>query len=346
MMQSAAFAIPGDINTLTGGYIYERLLLEGLREIGHDVTHLELGDSFPDPSVADMTHAIDTLTALPPERALILDGLVYGAIDTDGLARVRAPIVAMIHHPLAKETGLDPATAAHLFKTERDNLALARHVLVPSPHTAHILTSEYGVPPAKITVAQPGTDRPTLPHTPTDPPLILSVGILHPRKGHDTLIEALALLPHRTWRAVIVGQPHDPAFATALDDMRHDLGLANQITLAGKLDRPDLFRLYAEATLFALATRYEGYGIVFDEALVRGLPVVACATGAVPQTVPSDAGLLVPPDDPVALADALNTVLTDAPKRAAMTAAAARAGARLPTWSDTAQTASAVLDAL
>lgn len=345
-MKQAAFAIPGDINTLTGGYIYERLLLEGLRNLGHDVAHIELGDTFPNPTPNHMAHAIGALTALPPDCALILDGLVYGSIDTAGLAQVKAPIVAMIHHPLAKETGLDPVMAAHLFRTERDNLALAAEVLVPSPHTAHILTSEYDVPPGKIIIAQPGTDRPTLPHTPTDPPLILSVGILHPRKGHDTLITALARLKHLDWRAVIVGSPHDPTHAEALDQMRHDLGLAERVTLAGRVERPDLFRLYAEATLFALATRYEGYGIVFDEALVRGLPIVACATGAVPQTVPQDAGLLVPPDTPTILADALNHLLTNDSARATKTAGAARAGARLPTWDGTARTVSNMLNAL
>ncbi len=346
MMRPAAFAIPGDITTLTGGYIYERRLLEGLRTHGHDVKHIELGDSFPAPTDAHMAHAVEALTKLPPDRALILDGLVYGSIETNGLAKVRAPIVAMIHHPLALETGLDSATAEHLYKTERDNLALAAHVLVPSPHTANILTTDYAVPEAKITIAQPGTNRPTLPYAPTQPPLILSVGIQHPRKGHDILLRALAKLTHLDWRATIVGSPHDPAHADILAQMRTDLSLTTRVTLAGRLPQADLDQLYAEATLFTLATRYEGYGIVFDEALARGLPIVTCATGAVPQTVPRDAGLLVPPDEPNALAEALAFVLTDENTRAAMTHAARRAGAALPSWSDTARTASAVLNAL
>ncbi|MBF9041889.1 glycosyltransferase [Rhodobacterales bacterium HKCCE4037] len=345
-MKDAAFAIPGDINTLTGGYIYERRLLEGLRAHGHDMVHIELGDSFPAPTESDKAHAIEALVALPPERALILDGLVYGSIATEGLAHVKAPIVAMIHHPLALETGLDKATADHLFRTERDNLALAQAVLVPSPHTADILTRDYAVPPAKITIARPGTERPELPHAPTEPPLILSVGILHPRKGHDTLLSALARLVHLDWRAVIVGTPYDAAHVETLERMRHDLGLTHRVALVGKQDRDALFRLYSEATLFALATRYEGYGIVFDEALARGLPIVSCATGAVPQTVPQDAGLLVPTDDPAALAGALETMLTDTETREAMTRAAIAAGAALPSWDDTSATASKVLNAL
>ncbi len=79
----AAFAIPGDIETLTGGYIYERRLLEGLRGAGRDVTHLRLAATFPDPGPADMADAVAQLTALDPARPLILDGLVFGSIDTD-----------------------------------------------------------------------------------------------------------------------------------------------------------------------------------------------------------------------------------------------------------------------
>ncbi len=345
-MKQAAFAIPGELTTLTGGYIYERRLLEGLRDLGHDVDHIALGDTFPAPTEKHMTHAITELTALPSDRALILDGLVYGSINTAGLAQVRAPIIAMIHHPLALETGLDSQTKAHLFKTERDNLALAAHVLVPSPHTAKILIGDYDVPESKITIAQPGTLRPTMPHTPTQPPLILSVGIQHPRKGHDILLKALAILTHLDWHATIVGSPYDPDHAQALENLRCDLALSDRVTLAGRLPQPDLDQLYAQATLFALATRYEGYGIVFDEALARGLPIVTCATGAVPETVPADAGLLVPPDDATALAGALDTMLTDHTKRSAAAQAAQRAGAALPTWANTARTASNVLNSL
>ncbi|PWJ22437.1 glycosyltransferase family 4 protein [Jannaschia seohaensis] len=345
-MRPAAFAIPGDINTVTGGYIYERRLLMGLRDQGRDVQHLQLAAAFPDPSAADMAAAIDALADLPPERALILDGLVFGAIDTAGLARVRAPIVAMIHHPLALETGLSAARHAHLFRTERDNLRLARHVLVPSPHTADILAGDYATPRSRITIAPPGTDaRPRRRH-PIDPPLILSVGLQHPRKGHDVLLRALARLTHLPWRAVIAGSAHDPEHAALLARMVEELDLGARVHLAGRVPNAELDALYAEATLFTLATRYEGYGMVFDEALTWGLPIVACATGAVPQTVPEGTGRLVPPDDPGALAQAVTELLTDLPARDAMAARAAAAGAALPGWDDTARIAGEVLDGL
>ncbi len=342
----AAFAIPGDITTVTGGYIYERRLLEGLRAIGHDVQHIELAASFPDPSAKDMADAVKALKALEPERTLILDGLVYGAIETAGLEEVRAPIVAMIHHPLALETGLDAPRRAHLLKTERDNLALAAHVLVPSPHTAHILTRDYAVAPDRITVAQPGTDRRLRQRAPADPPLILSVGIQHPRKGHDTLLHALSALQDLEWRAVIVGSAHDAAYAEDLARLLERLQLQERVVLAGRIPQAALDSLYGQASIFALATRYEGYGMVFDEALAWGLPIVGCNTGAVPQTVPADAGLLVPPDAPGYFADAIAHLLGDEETRVRMEAAARCAGEALPGWQDTARIAGQVLDDL
>lgn len=345
-MTPAAFAIPGDIATLSGGYIYERRLLEGLRALGHDVLHLRLPASFPDPAPAEMTAAVEALAALPGNRPVILDGLVFGAIDTAGLARVSAPVVAMVHHPLALESGLSDARRDHLFRTERDNLRLARHVLVPSPHTRRVLVERYGVPPDRITVARPGVERPLLAPAPDTPPLILSVGILHPRKGHDVLIEALAALTDLAWRAVIVGNAWDASYAAALARQIEDSGTGGRIELAGGQKGDGLERLYARASIFALATRYEGHGLVLDEAVIRGLPIVSCRTGAVPDTVPKGAGLLVPPDDPAALADALRLLLADDRLRAAMARAALDAGRLLPGWAATAEVASGVLAAI
>lgn len=339
-----AFAIPGDIATLTGGYIYERRLLEGLRGIGHDVQHLRLPAGFPDPTPDEMTRAVGALVAVAPDRPLILDGLVFGAVDTAGLSRVRAPVVAMLHHPLALESGLDAARRDHLFRTERDNLRLASHVLVPGPHTRKILTERYGVPADRITIARPGVERPRLAPAPLSPPLILSVGILHPRKGHDILIDALAGLADLDWRAVIVGIPWDAPHAAALARQVERSGAAPRIDLAGRVTQDRLDQLYADASIFALATRYEGHGLVFDEALVRGLPIVSTRTGAVPDTVPAGTGILVEAENAQAFAGALRKLIADDHLRRAMSRTAEAAGRLLPGWDHTARIASTILN--
>jgi len=345
-LRRAAFAIPGDINTPTGGYIYERKLLEGLRAQGRDVVHLELGASFPDPNRADMADAVVQLNALEPDRVVILDGFVSATMDTDALARLHVPCVAMVHHPLALETGLSAAQRDRLYRIERENLAHMAHVFVPSPSTAETIVSSYSVLRERVTVLRPGTEPPKLAPAPVSPPLILSVGIQHPRKGHDILLRALARLRHLDWEAVIAGKVHDASHAAELRVLREQLGLEARVKIAGFVAQDDLQRLYASATIFALATRFEGYGLVFDEALAHGLPIISCRTGAVPDTVPQRAGRLVAVDDPNAFAAALFDLLTDGSMRQNMAQAAALEGRRLPMWKDTARLAGQVLDRL
>lgn len=345
-LRPAAFAIPGDITQPTGGYYYERRLLEGLRLQGRDVQHLRIGASFPDPSAAEMADLITQLNALDPNRPVILDGFLSATIDTAALAALQVPTVAMVHHPLALESGLDVDRRDFLYHIERENLALVSHVLVPSPHTAAILKEQYNVAPNRITIARPGTDRPTRPSAPIAAPMILAVGIQHPRKGHDVLLKSLALLKAHDWSAVIAGAPYDAAHAAELQRLVADLDLSDRVTLAGRVSDETLATLYSKASIFALATRYEGYGLVFDEALSAGLPIVSCDTGAVPDTVPSDAGRLVPPDDPQAFAGALEALLCNSILRSQLTVAAKTAGRQLPTWTDTAKVAADVLDAL
>ena len=339
----AAFAVPGDIRTLTGGYIYDRQLVDGLSARGWDMSVISLSSSFPYPDDKDMADAARRLADLPADCPVIVDGLALGALDVAALKDVQAPIVAMVHHPLACEAGLHPAYKAFFLSKERDALACASHVLVPSAHTAAMLAANYSIDPAQITVARPGTETRKQERAPMDPPLILSVGIQVPRKGHDVLLHALALIKDSPWQAVIVGGVHDEKHAAELETLTGVLGLGERVMFAGRMEADDLSDLYARASLFALATRYEGYGIVFNEAMSFGLPIISCDTGAVPDTVAVGAGLLVQPDDPDGFGAALRTVLADHALRERMRKVSQRAGEALPGWAHTVDLAERVL---
>lgn len=332
----AAFAIPGDKDRRTGGFIYEATVLRVLNEIGCPTAHLELRDSFPEPPAADMVATLDTLRAVPRDQAIILDGLVYGAIDPDGLATVPAPLIAMIHHPLGLETGIDPALAQHLLANEAAALQHASAIVVPSPHTADILSAQFGADPAKITIALPGFDRPIRDPHPQNPPLIISVGILADRKGHDVLLAALAQIKDVPWQAEIIGKQHDPGTAKALLEHRDQLGLSDRVSFLGEADKDTLNNRYNAASIFALATRYEGYGMVLSEAMLYGLPVVSTQTGAVPETV-GEAGVLVPVNDADALGKVLRDLLSDDAMQENFGQRSLAKSASLPTWEDTAR---------
>jgi glycosyltransferase involved in cell wall biosynthesis len=344
MPRPVAFALPGALDAVTGGTIYDRHLVEGLRSLGHPVTVIELPTGYPFPSKADRAATRAALAAVPPDTALIVDGLALGAFDAPTLAAIRAPLIGMVHHPLADETGLDPVTATRLAISEAAALARAARVLVPSPFTARTLTTRFAVPPDRITVALPGFPPPDPIRTPTDPPLILSVGLLAPRKGHDTLIDALSLNADLPWQAVIAGADHDAAHARALRTRAGPLG--PRLSLPGLVPADRLTDLWRRAHVFALASRYEGYGLVVSEATLHGVPAVACAAGAIPDTLPPGAGTLVPADDAPAFAAALRRLLADPAHHAACAVAARAAATRLPRWSDTAARVSATLATL
>lgn len=337
-MHKAAFAIPGELGTHTGGYIYERRLLETLNEIGLPTLHVPLITSWPHPTAEAESELARKLSALPEGMPLILDGLVFGAMDTALLAHQSRPVIAMLHHPLGMEAGLPPERAQALIAREKANLRHAAHVVVPSPHTRDILIAEFDVAPDRVSIALPGFDRPfgQSERPKAQPPLILSVGIICARKGHDVLLEALSQVVHLDWQAAIVGLTHDETVRDALLSQRARLGLEERVRFTGDIPSADLDRLYREATFFALATRYEGYGLVFSEAQLYGLPILACAVGAVPRTVKQGA-ILTPPDDVVAFAKGLERLLLDIPLRDRFACESAAQAETLPQWKDTAQ---------
>jgi glycosyltransferase involved in cell wall biosynthesis len=337
-MIRAAFAIPGDLNTPTGGYAYARRILPLLSTHGVAVSHLPLPGGFPFPDEAALQAAGDALAGIPAGEAVLIDGLAYGALPGGVIARIAAPIIALVHHPLGLETGLSAEDSARLIETERRALAHARRVVATSETTAETMRADFGVPAERLSVAVPGTERADRAAGSDEVPHLLGVGAVVPRKGFDVLVAALAELADQPWRCTIAGSlDRDPGAADALRAQINRVGLSDRVILTGALDPETLDVFYRSADIFVLPSRYEGYGMAFTEAMSRGLPVVAAEAGAVPATVPRNAGVLVPPDDTVALADALRTLLDDPAKRRTLGEAAFVHSRALPSWDDTAR---------
>lgn len=330
------FVIPGDLHTLTGGYAYDRALIEALAATGVSVHHVALSGKFPDPDAAALADAAAQLAAIPDHARVLIDGLAYGAMDALAARHhQRLHIIALCHHPLALETGLDADTRQRLFASEQQALQLASAVIVTSAATAAVLTSDFGIASSKITVARPGTRKHTFAPCRGDPPRLLTVATLTRRKGHDVLIAALSRLTRLPWQARFVGGDRfDPDWAQLLRNQVSVQQLDDRIQITGSID--DLASEYAAADVFVLPSRFEGYGMVFAEALSFGLPVVAARAGAVPDVVPASAGVLVPADNADALAEALQDVLSNPQHFRALQQGARAAAADLPDWHDTA----------
>ena len=375
--------VPGSLATPTGGYVYDRHIIAGLRTLGWRVDVQQLDDGFPFPSAAALADADARLAALPDDALAMIDGLAFGAMPDCAVRHAtRLRLVALVHHPLALETGL-AAQAAHALETsERRALGCARRVVVTAPRTAATLAG-WGVPPERIAVVEPGVigsavakplaaeppvaeplvanpvsvdprvvDPRTVDpgfaalaeHPPTATPRLLCVATLTERKGHTLLFDALAALAALPWSLRCIGsRDRSPDTTRCLEQKLKQSGLAHRIVLAGDQPETELAAAYAAADLFVLPTLYEGYGMVVAEAIAHGLPVIATATGAIPELVPADAGIVVAPGDGPALRAALAAVLGDRQRLIRLTEGARRASARARRWEQAAHEMAALL---
>jgi glycosyltransferase involved in cell wall biosynthesis len=342
------FAVPGSLDQPTGGYKYDRLVIAGLRQRGCEVDVIDLGDGFPRPRPETVAAVLPSLRQVPAGQTIVVDGLALGVLPEAAAAlRESHRLIALIHHPLALETGLLQGEVRALHDSERAALAAVSRVIVTSPATRRILVTDYGVPDDMITVALPGIDR--IAAVPARRPAgdainpassqtinLLAVGAVVPRKGYDILIEAVDRLAGLNWRLVIVGDcKRSRTTADQLASLIARKRLERRVFLVGTVSDRELAGLYREAHVFVLASRFEGYGMAYAEAVAHGLPIIGTRTGAIPDTVPPGAGILVPPDDAAALGTALRSMISYGWLRERC-AGIARA-APMPTWDAAAQ---------
>jgi len=346
---AVTLVVPGDLETRTGGYGYDREIVKGLRALGWTVGIRQLDGSFPFPSAYARALAVAELAAVPAGGLVLADGLAFGAMAEEAAREAaRLRFVALVHHPLALENGLDAATARAFAESETRALACTRGVVVTSDATAAALAS-YGVEAARIAVVMPGTaPAPLARGTGRDgrkPVEMLCVASLVERKGYDVLIGALAHLKHLAWHLTCVGSHRlQPQTAAAVVEQVRASGLTGRVTFRGELDQAALDAAYDAADIFVLPTRYEGYGMAVSEAVARGLPVVSTYTGAIPELVGKDSGLLLEPGNVGGWTYALGLLLSpDWDLRRQLAEGAQARRHTLPRWSDAAAAMAAAL---
>jgi glycosyltransferase involved in cell wall biosynthesis len=347
VVKRLAFAVPGHLATPTGGYAYDRRMIAELEKLDWKIDIIELGENFPWANRDTLMAAEARLLMVPPSRQILVDGLALGVLpEAARRLREQHTLVALVHHPLALETGLSPAQAEILQASEHAALMAARHVIVTSGATAQQLADRYQVPRDKITIVRPGTDPVTpAPGSRDGIVRILSVGAIVPRKGFDILLAALATLTDLPWRLTVAGdRERDPATAARLEADIARLKLGPRVRMLGVVSAEHLADLYARCDIFALASRFEGYGMAYSEAIAYGLPVIGTRAGAIPETVPSGAGILVDPGDIALFAHALRSVVANAEVRRQLAGAARAAAMGLPRWHDSAKVFSSTLE--
>ncbi|HEY7198031.1 MAG TPA: glycosyltransferase family 4 protein [Gaiellaceae bacterium] len=329
----------------SGGNAYDRRICQELAGMGRPVQIHQVTGSWPTPD-PDAYAALAGVVARIPDRAVVLlDGLVASTAP-EVLVREagRLRLVVLVHMPLGHRPRRRDARAR-----EGAVLAAAAAVVTTSAWSRRRLLELYALPDDRVHVAEPGVDTSALAAGTAASAALLCVAAVIPGKGHDVLLDALAAIADLSWDCLCVGSlDRDPAFAGELRRRVLDDGLGERVRFAGPCAARDLDRSYAAADLFVLPSRGETYGMVVTEALARGVPVVAADVGGVGEALGHGAdgarpGLLVPPDDPGALASALRAWLADADLRLAWRRAARERRASLPEWSNTASVFADVL---
>lgn len=313
---------------VSGGNVFDRRVRDELVARGWDVRTLAVA---PDAEA-------DALSHVPDGGLVLLDGLLAIASPAAAVAEAgRLRIVGLAHmsvgaFPRASEVEIDAESYA---------LRVFERVIVPSAWLRDDLVGRGVTRSERVIVAEPGADEASVARGSGTGGALLCVGAVTEHKGHDTLVEALAgLASDAGWSCTFAGSAEtEPVFVARIASRAQESGVGDRITWTGVLDQAELAAVYDRTDLVIAPSRTESYGIAVGDALRRGIPVVASRVGGLTEAVrPPDAGMLVPPGDPVALETALRRWLADPGLREAMTRAARESAPSRTRWSDTAAT--------
>ncbi|MEU8972286.1 glycosyltransferase family 4 protein [Streptomyces monashensis] len=356
-LRTVHFVMPAGVDdpaAPSGGNAYDRRLCLDLPGFGWQVTrHIAAAGGWPRPDRAARETLARTLRELPDDATVLLDGLVACGVPeivTPQAERLR--LAVLVHLPLGDETGLDPRAAADLDSRERAVLRAVPAVVATSDWAVRRLVSHHGLAPDRVHVAPPGADIAPLAPGTDGVSRLLCVAAVTPRKGQHRLVEALAAVRDLPWTCECVGGlVHDPAYVAQLRELIARHGLTDRLRLTGPRSGAGLDAAYAAADLMVLTSYAETYGMAVTEALARGIPVLATDVGGVPEAVgraPDGGvpGILVPPEDPGALAAELRGWFGEPDVRRRLKAAARARRAALDGWAATARSLAAVLGRL
>jgi glycosyltransferase involved in cell wall biosynthesis len=341
--------IYGSLDTISGGFIYDRHLVRYLRELGDRVEVIALpwrayGRSLPDNLNAGLKRRLQKAAF----DVLLQDELVHPScfwLNHRLRPEVTYPIVAIVHHLRCREHR--PALHNQLYRLiEKRYLASVDGFVCVSRTTRKDVEDLVGLN-RPLVVAAPGRDGLPGAITPGEimaraavpgPLQILFVGNLIPRKELHTLLTALAQIERGCWRLTVAGSlDMDTAYVQAIRRQIEAAGLASRVALLGALPARELAARCATSHVLAVPSSYEGFGMVYLEGMHFGLPAIASTAGAAKEIITDGQnGFLVDPGDAAALAQGLNTLMTDRQRLLEMSLMAQRRAAAHPTWNESA----------
>jgi glycosyltransferase involved in cell wall biosynthesis len=305
--------VPGNIHTLTGGYIYDKRMTDGLRLKGHQIQIHSLSGEDPFSSEERSGQCWERLRAVPKGETIIFDSLVFGAIP-GFLKEINQNhiIIALIHLPLSYSKNYLNTRLEKLSVSEEEAFSYADRILVTSRFTMDLLVG-VGIDPYKIQVVLPGvevfTRKAGWPKLPRN---FITVSNYTKNKGYALLIEAMKEIRQLDWTLDCYGdKSFDPKHVGSLSRLIEKYRLTDRIFLHGPVSGKTLAETYVNSDLLIHPSEFETYGMVLTEALAHGIPVVASKGGAITQTVPESMGVFFEVNDSKSLQQILEKLLMD-----------------------------------
>lgn len=340
--------IYGSLDTVSGGYLYDRKLVEYLRGRGDQVTVFSL----PYRNYAD--HLTDNFSTglLRRLKEARLDFLLQDELNHPSLfwfnraLRAHYPVVSIVHHLRSSEER--PAWQNGFYRLVERLYLHSVNGFVFNSQTTRGVVEKLVTARLPSVVAVPGGDQLGQALEPErietrarreGPLRILFVGNIIPRKGLHALIDALARLDASRWRLTVIGADDiEPKYTAGIRAQIAAAQLDKNIHMVGRQTGAALLDQYANAQVLAVPSSYEGYGIVYVEGMAFGLPAIGTTAGAVGEIVTHNVdGFLVEPGDSVGLAGSLQSLISDRALLTQMSLAARARYDRHPTWEQSTQ---------
>jgi glycosyltransferase involved in cell wall biosynthesis len=336
---SVTFFVPGNFPATTGAIVFDTRLVRELRGLGHEVTTVPVAGEHPMPDAAAQASAAalwQEHREREPAATAVIDGFCLYAFAALAPGLEAAGAIGMVHHPMSLEPQLPAAERRAFAEIEQRLLPRLARIVVPSEATRAGLASALTLPPETLAVVSPGI--PVAPRSAGSGGhrcQLLAIGSLIPRKGHETVLRALARLSDLDWALTICGDGGiDAGHAAALRALADTPCLAGRVTFAGGCTPAQLETLWQAADLFVSGSVYEGYGMAVAEAVRRGLPLAVTHGAAAPEVIPRDGSVIVEPGDEMQLSKALRRLIFSAPLRHELSEAAWQAGSAFPNWAE------------
>jgi glycosyltransferase involved in cell wall biosynthesis len=325
------FFITGDIHSLTGGYLFNMHIINGLKQKGYTVVVLGSDLKLNDKEGLERISRAG-LEKLPLGACVIVDSIVLASLhQIVNEFRGRLKFLGLMHLPVS----YDISSGVH-GKLDNEELKALNHmelVIVTGRFTCDLLCNA-GLNRKKIMIVEPGTEHfPRKRQYKSIPSELLCIANYSAVKAQDILVRGLSMLTAWNWTMHLFGDmEREPGYTTAIRLLIQQLKMENRIFMHGIAGRHEISRIYLNADLFVMPSLFESYGMALTESLAHGIPVVTTTAGNIPDTIPAGMGLLTEPANAGQLAEAIRSLFDEPSKYFALCSAASQYYRQARSW--------------